>query len=277
MAGHRVLIDQDSVSRFEKAGRGKGTGKDYLPWLRVQDVPSKGLSTRVEGWKTKRIHHFLSQLELLYYYVLEWSRAILDIREQYPLLPLDETISIAQSCGIPHPVHPKTKKPVVFTTDFLLTVSLDGKTVTHARTVKYAAALDSVKTLKKLEIERRYWEARGIDWGIVTEHDIPAELSQNVNDLHESWYLATYMPSSDLARIIPTLTHLVQQHRQQPLRDVATSCDLQLGYEEGTSLKVAYYLITKRQWIIDMFRALDPGQPVDLLTVAGCHSSEERG
>ena len=127
MAGHRILIDQDSVSRFEKAGRGKGTGKDYLPWLRVQDVPSKGLSTRVEGWKTKRIHHFLSQLELLYYYVLEWSRAILDIREQYPLLPLEETISIAQSCGIPHPAHPKTKKPVVFTTDFLLTVSSMGR------------------------------------------------------------------------------------------------------------------------------------------------------
>lgn len=271
MKGIRALIDQDSVARFEARGRGKGSGADYLPWLRVQDVPSKGLSTRVEGWKTRRIHHFLSLLELMYYYVLEWSRVVLDIREQYPLLPLEETISIAQSCGIPHPVHPKTKKPVVFTTDFLLTVSLDGKTVTHARTVKYAAALDSVQTLKKLEIERRYWEARGIDWGIVTEHDIPSELSQNVNDLHESWYLATYLPSSDLARIIPVLTDLVQQLKQQPLRNVATLCDLQLGYEEGTSLKVAYYLIVTRQWIIDMFRALDPGEPLNLLMVAGSH------
>jgi hypothetical protein len=271
MAGYRILIDQDSVARFEKAGRGKGTGKEYLPWLRVQDVSSKGLSTRVEGWKTGRIHHFLSQLESTYYYVLEWSRIVLDIREQYPLLPLEETISIAQSCGIKHPVHPKTEKPVVFTTDFLLTVSLDGKTVTHARTVKYAKALDSVQTLKKLEIERRFWEARGIDWGIVTELDIPAELSQNVNDLHEAWYLATYMPSSDLARIVPVLTDLVQQNKQQPLRKVTTSCDLQLGYEEGTSLKVAYYLIATRQWIIDMFRALDPGEPLDLLQVADCH------
>lgn len=271
MKGVRALIDQDSVARFEARGRGKGTGADYLPWLRIQDVPSKGLSTRVVGWKTGRIHHFLSQLELLYYYVLEWSRIVLDIREQYPLLPLEETISIAQSCGIKHPVHPKTEKPVVFTTDFLLTVSLDGKAVTHARTIKYAAALDSVKTLKKLEIERRYWEARGIDWGIVTEHDIPAELSQNVNNLHESRYLDTYMPSSNLARIIPVLTDLVQQHKQQPLRNVATSCDLQLKCEEGTSLKVAYYLIATRQWTIDMFQALDPSEPLNLLTVAGSH------
>jgi len=59
MKGVRALIDQDSVARFEARGRGKGTGASYLPWLRVQDVPSKGLSTRVEGWKTGRIHHFL--------------------------------------------------------------------------------------------------------------------------------------------------------------------------------------------------------------------------
>lgn len=64
MKGVRALIDQDSVARFEALGRGKSTGASYLPWLRVQDVPSKGLSTRVEGWKTGRIHHFLSCLEL---------------------------------------------------------------------------------------------------------------------------------------------------------------------------------------------------------------------
>jgi hypothetical protein len=121
--------------------------------------------------------------------------------------------------------------------------------------------------LKKLEIERRYWEARGIDWGIVTEHDIPAELSQNVNNLHESWYLATYMSPSDLTRIIPALTNLAQQN-QQPLRKVATTCDQQLELEEGTSLKVAYYLIATRKWIIDMFQPLDPSEPLDLLDVA---------
>ncbi len=266
MKGVRALIDQDSIARFEDAGRGKGTGGSYLPWLRVQDVPSQGLSTRVEGWKTGRIHHFLSKLESMYYYVLEWSLVVTDIREQYPLLPLEETISIAQQCGIPHPVHPQSKKPVAFTTDFLLTVSLEGKTVTHARTVKYAAALDVPRTLKKLEIERRYWEARGVDWGIVTEHDIPAELSQNVKNLHESWYLATYMPPSDLTRIIPVLTDLAQYNRQ-PLRKVATTCDLQLGFKPGTSLKVAYYLLATRQWVIDLFQPIVPGEPLSLLHV----------
>lgn len=267
MKGVRALIDQDSVARFEALGRGKGTGAKYLPWLRVQDVPSKGLSTRVEGWKTGRIHHFLSCLELSYYYGLEWSSVVTDIREQYPLLPLEKTMALAQQHGIRHPVHPRSKKPVVCTTDFLLTVSLDGKTVTHARTLKYATDLEQPRTLQKFEIERRYWEAKGIDWGLVTERDIPAALAQNVQNLHESWYLATYVPPSDLVQIIPVLTRLAQ-HSHQPLRTLATTCDLQLGCEAGTCLKVAYYLLATRQWIIDLFHPLDPAQPLKLLQVA---------
>lgn len=43
-----------------KKGIGQGHGKDYKPWLTVRDVPSQGLSTRVRGWKTGRVHHFLS-------------------------------------------------------------------------------------------------------------------------------------------------------------------------------------------------------------------------
>lgn len=265
MKGLRALIDLDSVARFVEAGRGKGTGKDYLPWLRVQDVSSRGVSSKDEGWKTGRIHHFLSELESSFYYVGEWSSIITDMREQYPLLPLEETIAIAQECGIPHPKHPQTLKPVVMTTDFRLTVSLEGGgSVTHARTLKYAADLASQKTLKKLEIERRYWEARQIDWGIVTERDIPADLAKNVETLHKSWYLATYMPKQELAQIVPVLTSLVQQG-QQPLRELTALCDAKLGFEGGTSLKVAYYLIATRQWLIDMFRPLAPSLPLKLL------------
>lgn len=37
------------------------------------------------------MHHFLSKLETNYFYWLDWSPIVSDIREQYPLLPLEET------------------------------------------------------------------------------------------------------------------------------------------------------------------------------------------
>jgi len=49
------------------------------------------------------------------------------------------------------------------TTDFVLTIKKDLATIYRARTVKYAADLIKARTLEKLEIERRYWQARGVD------------------------------------------------------------------------------------------------------------------
>nr|WP_238602194.1 TnsA endonuclease N-terminal domain-containing protein [Lysinibacillus parviboronicapiens] len=62
-------------------------------------------------------------MERDYFYLTEYSDFfVVDIREQYPLLPLEETIVIADELGLKHPTDPKTIEPDVMTTDFLLTV-----------------------------------------------------------------------------------------------------------------------------------------------------------
>jgi hypothetical protein len=52
-------------------GQGQGSEASYQPWLRIQDVASKGKSSRPKGWKTQRIHHLLSDLESKFFHVLE--------------------------------------------------------------------------------------------------------------------------------------------------------------------------------------------------------------
>ncbi len=203
MAKSRPVIDRNTIDRFLKEGRGQGTLQDYKPWLTVRDVPSVGKSTRDKGWKTGRTHHFLSILELLYYLILEWSLMVTDIREQYPLLPIDDTLAIAENLGIKHPVHPKTKEPVVMTTDFYISLRNESGNFEQARTIKYAVDLSKRSTLEKFEIERRYWEVRGIDWGIVTEHEIPTELAKNVDFLHDSWHLPKSRKGHHLHRRTP--------------------------------------------------------------------------
>jgi hypothetical protein len=88
-------------------GRGQGTGEDYRPFIQAHDnkVASKGWLTRHLGWKTKRIHHTLSEHEKKYLYYLEWLSEVVDIREQFPLLPLSKTEEISQQLGIKHPHH----------------------------------------------------------------------------------------------------------------------------------------------------------------------------
>src|SRR6266699_6157980 len=122
MAKRRRKTDESTIEKRIREGRGQGRGADYIPWLLIQDVPSIGLATRILGWKTGRIHHLLSKLELSDFLVSEWIKRIIDIREQYPLLPVSETLTIARACGIRHPIVPGTKQPVVLTTDFVLTI-----------------------------------------------------------------------------------------------------------------------------------------------------------
>ncbi|XWK89104.1 MAG: TnsA endonuclease C-terminal domain-containing protein [Phormidium sp.] len=224
--------------------------------------------TRIKGIKTKRVHHFLSQLELNYFYLLEWSNSVVDIREQYPLLPIEETVAIAQHCQIRHPRDPKTQNPIVMTTDFLISHTHSTGTKEQARTVKTAADLQSERTIEKLEIERQYWLAKDIDWGIVTEHEIPMILAKNIGWLHP--YFSTEdlsLSDQQIRRIATALTLRVATTNNQPLAEIAADCDDALGLPPGIGLSVARHLIANRQWLVDMNQPIQPSQPLILLAI----------
>jgi hypothetical protein len=121
MAKRRYEFDEGKLTRFLKEGRGTGSGADYKPWLTIQDVSSSGRVSRVHGRKTHRLHHFLSDHETSFFFLLDWSDAVVDIREQFPL-DRDITRRIAAEMGIRHPADTKTKVDIVMTTDFLVDI-----------------------------------------------------------------------------------------------------------------------------------------------------------
>jgi hypothetical protein len=80
----------------------------------------KGRIHRIKGCVTGRVHHLLSDLGAKVFYAFDFSPSVLDIREQFPLLPLEDTLAIAEECRVSHPADPGTKHPVVMTTDLLV-------------------------------------------------------------------------------------------------------------------------------------------------------------
>lgn len=267
MAKRQRKTNQAVIDKRIKAGRGQGKSVEYTPWLHVQDVPSNGLAHRVKGWKTQREHHFLSTLECDYFYVLEWSPIVQDIREQYPLFPLAETLAIAEECGFRHPVDPKTKEPIVMTTDFVITIAKELSEIDCARAIKPSVQLQSKRVLEKFEIERRYWQARQVDWGIVTEREIPRVLARNVKLLHGYLHIADRL-SLTPERFCRTATLLRSKllNGKASLRRAAAECDRQLGLDPGSSLTVVYHLLAQRQWRVDMNIPIEPGKKVVLVS-----------
>lgn len=250
MAKRKTELTERKIAEMEKDGRGQGTGEKYKPWITIQDFPSSGLVTRSKGWKTKRIHHFLSKLERDYFYTLEWNHSVVDIREQYPLTR-EDTLLIAENKGIKHPTDPKSQIPIVMTTDFLITLS-NSKGVTHvARTIKPSKELENERTIEKFEIERSYWSDRGVDWGIITEKEIPKNMIENVEWLHSSYFEIENLPGSALQTYIKQMKLFIEKCNTSII-EMVTEFDGKFQLDNGMGLDILKHLIARHEFQVDI-------------------------
>ena len=259
MSKHRTDWNEDKYNRFIKDGKGQGVGKNYNPWICTQTFPSAGRVSRVLGWKTGRIHHLLSDLQTRYFYMLEWEDNVTDIREHFPLINPQDTIKEKEDLRFDLFTDKDSGTPYVISTNFLITIKdSNGSNTYLARTVKKDLELEKKNTLERLEIERRYWEAKGIDWGIVTQKEISNTFARNIEWVHPSLYSyqergfqqeeIVYMGSVLLERLIDN---------SFPIRKVAVDFDKEFNYESGTGLFVFKFLVASKQIDIDMMNPID--------------------
>ena len=227
--------------RYLKEGRGQGEGSSYCPWISVHDFSSRGTISRVAGHKTGRIHHFLSRNELNYFFLLEWSNQVLDIREQYPLEDIAFAADIARCAGILYPRDNVSGFPYVLTCDFMITTT-EGL---QARTIKSTTDLCNPRTIEKLEIERRYWIHKGIDWRIVTEREIPLQKCQNIE-----WLYTSAIIPSELAAYKYEKLRLID--KGVPLAHLAKYFDEWQRLSPGSGMRLLKHLILTREITCDM-------------------------
>lgn len=244
--------------KYIKEGRGSGIRKDYKPWINIQNISSLGESSRILGWKTERVQHFLSNNESSYFYILEWSDIVVDIREQFPLVDYKETAKIAENLGIKHPVDNESGFPYVLTTDFMVTVKLNGKEVNIARTIKPALELEKERVIEKFEIERRYWKNRNIDWRIITDNDIPKELVRNIEWIHSAYLLEdSYSLTDKQVQIIASIIYEKIQNTDLTIVEIGDYIDSEYNLGNGTGLYLIKHLISGKQIFMNMTNKLD--------------------
>ncbi|GAE37133.1 heteromeric transposase endonuclease subunit TnsA [Halalkalibacter akibai] len=259
------------IEKWIKEGRGSGIGSEYKPWLKIQDVSSLGRSTRLKGIKTKRQHEFLSDLERNYFYITEFSDFVIDIREQFPLLPLEETSVIANELGIKHPTDPKTGELIVMTTDFLLTINNGQGVIDVAHTIKMKDELLKERILEKFEIEREYWHRKEIDWGIVTEEEIHKTMARNISYIHDYFDIRDYDVFREMnAQYIEDLSISLMQRllgTNDSIRNITNEYDKDTHLPMGSGVTLFYHLLAQKIVIINMLKPIDLEQPISIITV----------
>jgi len=253
LAKHHRTWHQSSYEKRLRNGRGQGEGAEYIPWITVQDFSSYGSASRVKGWKTERVHHFMSKWELRYFYLLEWADNVLDIREQYPLLDVFRTVDIAKRADIRHPTDRKSGFPFVLTSDFFIETT-NGFA---ARTVKMSDELANPRVLEKLEIERRFWNENGIDWRLVTDKEIRIQRASNIAWVHTAMSLDGFQFDSMTRSVFLKELMWQLQETTLPIATICTRFDQSNGVPAGTGLLLAKHLIANKKVHFDLDAPID--------------------
>ncbi|MDQ0160734.1 TnsA endonuclease N-terminal domain-containing protein [Alkalibacillus salilacus] len=253
----------NETKRFIKEGRGQGTGSDYMPWTKMytHEFSSKGRATRILGVKTNRIHHFQSDNQYRAFLMFEFNINVIDIRESYPLLDIDETIDQKDDLRFEKFRDKETGEQYVITTNFLLTVKDEKGDVRHvARTVKNASELKRKLTWEKLEIERLYWEAKGVDWKVITNKQLPKKLTQNIE-----WIRETLLYQHDELDYLEHADHLLDHLYLKSERNVdvlLTEFEERESISYGTGLFLFRYLIATHKLTVDLTEPIKLNQPL---------------
>ncbi|WP_297796548.1 TnsA endonuclease N-terminal domain-containing protein [uncultured Marinobacter sp.] len=152
----------------------------YAPFIRTEDVPSSGTKHRCRGVHSNRVHHLLSTNEYYFFIYLESQPDVLEINEQFPMLPLSLTRNVANALNIKHPRYPGTSTDMVMTTDFLVRLK-NGDL--RAYSIKPSDALRNDRVIKKQAIEKGYWELQGVQWEIILDDQLKTTFSRNLSML----------------------------------------------------------------------------------------------
>lgn len=159
-----------------RAGYGQGTLEHYKPWLTVRDFSSIGTTYRLYSPKLGRPVVLFSNIERNAFLLVESLQRFGDFWEQYPL-DRRQTMDIAKSLGIDHPMFMTSKRPAILTLDGLFTPQDGPPEVIDCKPKKL---LDDRRTMEKLAIRREFAKRMGYKFRLFTEESIPRTVIHNL-------------------------------------------------------------------------------------------------
>ncbi|EPV8285064.1 TnsA endonuclease N-terminal domain-containing protein [Vibrio alginolyticus] len=244
---------------------GQGEGSKYKPWFTVRDVKgSNAFRAEVFGLKTGRTHHFLSSKESQLFYILEHRDDVIDIREQFPLLPLELSQKVARTLGVKHPTVTKTGIPFIMTTDILATVDCGTGRSYLAFCVKPEEELDNPRVLEKIEIERIWWELLGVPFQVFTGSKKTEILSRNLSWATDPLRSGTQYEIDKF--VDPALSLLsVGKHLKLDLCDTFMST---FNIDSVSALNILRMLIAKKFITVDLSTLLENSPIITIVSIS---------
>lgn len=272
------------LEKWRDAGRGCGTGADYQPWHQVtrSDPGSRGRSHLI-NWRFGRLHHFLSDQEMVAFAFASMLPNLVDLREQYPLAhealepeiaayqlssdvkAADGTLQIAEDLGHKHPVLRKdgVVAPWVMTTDLVLTLQNPaGRYELLAISVKHDNELSNPRTLELLRIEREYWLRQDVYW-LLLSPSLYSPAVANTIRIGMPWAVDVSPVSNE---ILDAVAAGLPSSAGLTLSSIVAHVSRVLPVTKADAIYAFWQAVWTGRVPLDMSRPMRPNEPVALLS-----------
>lgn len=222
--------------------------------LKVTTFSSKGRATRIYGYKTKRIHHLQSDNQLRVFLLLEWNDTVKNIEENVELRDFESVIDDVDNLRFDKFSDKETGQLYQLHTNFLVTTKKDNLEEQIAISVKSLSELERRTVIEKLEIERRYWRAKGVKFYILTEKEINKQFVDNIKWVREALIDKS---TEDKRELGERLYYFLQENKERKLSEALNEFDANMGVKEGTALFIFRYLIGIKEIQVDMEKSIN--------------------
>ena len=259
MAKRRSKWNGDVFHRRIDAGRGFGTGKDYIPFIQVHDFPSLGTCSRVKSETVGRVHHLFSKNELAFFYILDFDDDVIDIREQFPLLDPDDPhdlcriVDLAEKAGIRYPRDIHSRYPYVQTSDFVVTTKTDCRVYS----IKESKEYDKERVRELQELERRYWKWRDVPWSIMTEREINYVLASNIQWIYHARDIGCFFPDPKICADVMSYEKELYEKTTYSISHIARDAESYFHINGGLGLTSFQRLLLEKKLTIPLDKPLD--------------------
>lgn len=227
--------------------------------LKVTTFSSKGRVTRIYSYKTNRVHHLQSDNQLNLFLILERCNSVVDIKENIELRNIEIIITDTDDLNLDKFTDKETGQLYQLHTNFLIKASKNGTYEQIAISVKSLSELQRKTVIEKMEIEQRYWKAKGIKFYLITEKEIDKKFVENIKWVRESLIDNTVQNKKEVAE---KLYYFMQKNTERIIQEVLDEFEEENKVKKGMGLFALRYLIGNREIYIDMKNDIDLNEKV---------------
>lgn len=243
---------------------------NYNPIVTVWNSSKGNRRHIMEGVKSGREHHFLSDGEYregIYRESLPQTRVYF---EQFPLWDIERAIRIAHDMGIKYPVD-ADGEAYILSTDFLCE-DINLKTGEISKVARSYKPIDSLsietkhpvsvtRTFQKIELEYRYYKEIGVNFELITNLNISETCATNLKWARKPAFFVHEFIQHEEAFLYSFLNHW-QRDPLNILRGnlVRTSENLNISYSDALCL--FQWCLWTHKLPVDLEKKINPLRPI---------------